>query len=643
MGQQEGYKTDGSASPEELRLWVKTQFPGILKLTILGKPRAKARLARLEKAKAKAQQTGKKQKTAPEPPPSPINIPDHADHFLHSLLTDAHIGSGIFMMKRSDGQCHFLSFSGAGGVFSDREGHVYRVGTLEQLTQTLIDAGYVWGDHPGAGSSPTFISAMVLLVNARSVNLRNLNSIYLSEHSSWGLSASGSTKNMEPTRRVGYGVIKAALENLSKASRFQPGAHVRVHVNGKVRDALFVGVNDDGEYEFKVQGWVGWTWRVTQQHAKSNVICTDAECEAALVSARQGAGRSGGGGGLSSDWRGVPVQVSGSTPMASLIPADAPAFDSPFLHFTVSNADHLSRPGLPWPADQVDAYTQSNLTQFKINGEVVSRPAGPLREWSILALCLSLQLTKKIAEASELPYFDSMLVAAVKNPVVIKQLHDYSVEHELGAFSLTDGNMEALDLALEGKLGEAARTAQQNYAVQTTGIYGNDAKPSSQQQHITRTRGAGFYYQSLAQEDRGNINAVMSMAFSGDTVDPDQLKDLVFKIIQGQVPKLENGGIVFAPQQPLCVIGTGVVGLDISLSYHYESIARAVAFASGKPTRAMRLGDKLAFRKSLHAKYAAEDEHITRKYGRQFSLAGYAVAMGMNVWELGCQVCLRAS
>ena len=228
--QQEGYKTDGSASPEELRLWVETQFPGILRLTILGEPRRKARLARLEKAKAKAQKAGKKQKTAPEPPPSPINIPDHADHLLHSLLTDAHIGSGIFMMKRVDGQSHFLSFSGAGGVFSDREGHVYRVGTLKQLTQTLIDAGYVWGDHPGAGSSPTFISAMALLVNARSVNLRNLNSIYLCEHSSWDLAASGS-KNMEPARRAGYRVIKKAIEDLSKARRFHPGAQVRVHVN----------------------------------------------------------------------------------------------------------------------------------------------------------------------------------------------------------------------------------------------------------------------------------------------------------------------------------------------------------------------------------------------------------------------------
>ena len=638
MQEQEGYKSDGSASPEELRLWVETQFPGILKLTILGKPRAKARLERMEKAKVKAQKTGKKQKTSPEPPPSPINIPDHEDHLLHSLLTDANIGSGIFMMKRVDGQSHFLSFSGAGEVFSDREGHVYRVGTLKQLTQTLIDAGYVWGDHPGAGLSPTFISAMVLLVNVRSINLRHLNSIYLREHSSWDLSASGSTNNMEPTRRAGYTVIKTALEDLLKARRFQPGAQVKVHVNGKVRDARFIGVNGDGEYEFKVQGWVGWTWRVTQQHAKSNVICTDEECAAALESARQDAARSGGGGGLS----GASASVSGPTLVASSSPANAPAFVSPFLHFTVANADHVSRPGREWAASQVAEYTQSRFSQFKINGEVVVRPVDTA-EWSILSLCVSLQLTRKIAALSNLPLFDSMIVAAVKNPVVIKQLHDYSLDNDLGAFSLTDDNMAALDAALAGELGASARTAQQHYAVQTTGIYGNDAKPSWQQQHITRTRGAGAYYQSLTPVQRNNINVVMSMAFSGDTVDPDQLKDLVFRIIQGQVPKLENGGIVFAPQQPLCVIGTGVVGLDISLSYHYESIARAVAFASGKPTRAMRLGDKLAFRKSPHARYAAEDEHITRKYGRQFSLAGYAIAMGMDVWELGCQVCLRAS
>ena len=179
--------------------------------------------------------------------------------------------------------------------------------------------------------------------------------------------------------------------------------------------------------------------------------------------------------------------------------------------------------------------------------------------------------------------------------------------------------------------------------MQTTGIYGNDAKPSSRQLHITRTRGAGAYDQSQTQQDRRNINAAMAMAFSGDTVDPDELKELAFKITQGQVPKLENGGIVFAKRQPLCVIGTGVVGLDISLSYHYESIARAVAFSSGKPTRVMRLGDKLAFRKSLHAKYALEDDLISRQYGSRFSLAGYAIAMGMDVWELGCQVCLKTS
>ena len=86
MEQQEGYVSDGSASPEELRLWVETQFKGILKLTILGKPRAKARLERAEKAKMKAQEKGKRQKTAPKPPPPslpPINILDHDDHLLH--------------------------------------------------------------------------------------------------------------------------------------------------------------------------------------------------------------------------------------------------------------------------------------------------------------------------------------------------------------------------------------------------------------------------------------------------------------------------------------------------------------------------------------------------------------------------------
>ena len=112
---------------------------------------------------------------------------------------------------------------------------------------------------------------------------------------------------------------------------------------------------------------------------------------------------------------------------------------------------------------------------------------------------------------------------------------------------------------------------------------------------------------------------------------------------QGGVPRLDKGAIVFESHQPLCVIGTGKVGTDISLSYHYESIARAVAYASGKPTRAMRRGDKLAFRKSLHLKYAREDHYIRRKYGGRYSLSGYALAMEMGVWELGCQVCLKRS
>lgn len=147
-----------------------------------------------------------------------------------------------------------------------------------------------------------------------------------------------------------------------------------------------------------------------------------------------------------------------------------------------------------------------------------------------------LQMVRKIGQSNSTPHYASMLAAAVKNPVILQVLFDHSPH-----FLLDACNMQQLDDKLMGdEFREKARIAQQKYAVQTLGIYGNDAKPSSDQgfsestgmAHLSRAMGAATFDQSHTQEERDNINHVMAAAFLGASVDPDQLKALVFRIIQ---------------------------------------------------------------------------------------------------------------
>ena len=125
---------DGSASPSELRLWVERQFKGIMKVQVLGKQMQEERAAK-EKKK------GKKAKVISEPA-SPCNIDGHFDHVLHSLLTDTDIGAGLVLLQRlpvdgAPSEYHYLPFSGVQGVFCDRVGGYFRVGSVLQLAQTL--------------------------------------------------------------------------------------------------------------------------------------------------------------------------------------------------------------------------------------------------------------------------------------------------------------------------------------------------------------------------------------------------------------------------------------------------------------------------------------------------------------------------
>jgi hypothetical protein len=269
-----------------------------------------------------------------------------------------------------------------------------------------------------------------------------------------------------------------------------------------------------------------------------------------------------------------------------------------------------------------------------------------------LEQCCSLNLLREISKASDIRHYIALLGAAVKNPVTLNLLSQFSASNHHVPLLLSDKNMVNLDDELtKTDVREAARAANRTWGVNSMGVHGNDSKPSDEQRiskatgraHVSRAKGACCFDQARTSQMRVNTNLALSMALSGDAINPDQLKQLVFRIIQGYVPKLEGGVIVFEKRQPLCVIGTGAVGSDISDSYHYEFIARAVAFASGKPIRPMARGDRLAFRKSLHKKYAAEDDYIRRNYGPQYSLAGYAAEMDIDVWELACQVCLKTS
>ncbi len=72
---------------------------------------------------------------------------------------------GIALLDREDGDRHWVAFSGVAGIWGDRAGHYYRVGTAEELTTTLRDAGYKYGE------GTTYDSAAVLRVNVASVNI----------------------------------------------------------------------------------------------------------------------------------------------------------------------------------------------------------------------------------------------------------------------------------------------------------------------------------------------------------------------------------------------------------------------------------------------------------------------------------------
>jgi hypothetical protein len=328
---------------------------------------------------------------------------------------------------------------------------------------------------------------------------------------------------------------------------------------------------------------------------------------------------------------------------------------TPHAHFFAAHANIVGRPGAKWPTGLATNYTTARFMEFKINGGTTIRDditKSGWDTWRLLALCCCLKLVGEISQSSDIPYYTAILAAAVKNPVTLKLLWEYSVSNHQVPLLLNDGNLENLDEKLMNeKIRAAARAANQTWGVNTMGVHGNDSKPSHEQgiskvtgrAHVSRAKGAGCFDQARTPQMRVNTHLALSMALSGDAIDPDQLKQLVFRVIQGYVPKLEGGAIEFDKRQPLCVIGTGAVGIDISDSYHYESIVCAVAFASGKPIRPMARGDRLAFRKSLHSKYAAEDDYIRRQYGFQYSLAGYAAEMDIDVWELACQVCLKTS
>ena len=328
---------------------------------------------------------------------------------------------------------------------------------------------------------------------------------------------------------------------------------------------------------------------------------------------------------------------------------------TPHTLFSAENANHVGRPGAEWPSGLATNYTTARFMEFKINGTTTIRDditkAG-WDTWRLLEQCCCLKLVREISKASDIPHYIALLGAAVKNPVTLNLLSQFSASNHHVPLLLSDKNMVNLDDELtKTDVREAARAANRTWAVNSMGVHGNDSKPSHEQgiskvtgrAHVSRVKSAGCFDQARTPQMRVNTNLALSMALSGDAIDPDQLKQLVFRIIQGYVPKLEGGAIVFEKRQPLCVIGTGAVGIDISDSYHYESIVRAVAFASGKPIRPMARGDRLAFRKSLHKKYAAEDDYIRRNYGPQYSLAGYAAEMDIDVWELACQVCLKTS
>ena len=266
---------DGSASPSELRLWVERQFKGIMKVQVLGKQMKEERAD-------KEQRKSKKAKVTPKPR-SPCNIDGHYDHVLHSLMTDKDIGSGLVLLERlpvdgAPSEYHYLPFSGVQGVFCDRVGGYYRVGSVLNLAETLRAAGYVVHcAGPSNRPSPKFVGALVLKVNTACINLPNLGCGLKQPHSSRDLSSFGESECYDRDRRFGLAAVRARTLAQFQSCDHQPGCKVKVFVNGKVRDGEFLSFNSNGEMEYKIYGWSGWSLTVGFEFVQANVVCQASE------------------------------------------------------------------------------------------------------------------------------------------------------------------------------------------------------------------------------------------------------------------------------------------------------------------------------------------------------------------------------
>ena len=114
-------------------------------------------------------------------------------------------------------------FSGAAGLWGDRQNHYYDVGTEEQLSRTLVDAGYA--------SSCEFVSAAVLFVRVSSCFVSGSGSVY----ESLRLNGTSQVKSMNGKCRgqQGRSQLKRARNELGVLANLKCGSDCEVYFRGK--------------------------------------------------------------------------------------------------------------------------------------------------------------------------------------------------------------------------------------------------------------------------------------------------------------------------------------------------------------------------------------------------------------------------